>query len=42
MDPEYQEQVLNVLSLSDDDKSLISSSFEALSTDVKEKILDAM
>ena len=42
IDPEYQEQVLNVLSLSDDDKSLISSSFEALSTDVKEKILDAM
>ena len=42
MDPEYQEQVLNVLSLSDDDKSLISSSFEALGTDVKEKILDAM
>lgn len=42
MDPEYQEQVLNVLSLSDDDKSLISSSFEALSIDVKEKILDAM
>ena len=42
MDPEYQEQVINVLSLSDDDKSLISSSFEALSTDVKEKILDAM
>ena len=42
MDPEYQEHVLNVLSLSDDDKSLISSSFEALSTDVKEKILDAM
>ena len=42
MDPEYREQVLNVLSLSDDDKSLISSSFEALSTDVKEKILDAM
>lgn len=42
MDPEYQEQVINFLSLSDDDKSLISSSFEALSTDVKEKILDAM
>lgn len=42
MDPEYQEQVINVLSLSDDDKSLISSSFEALSTNVKEKILDAM
>lgn len=42
IDPEYQEQVLNVLSLSDDDKSLISSSFESLSTDVKEKILDAM
>ena len=42
MDPEYQEQVLNVLSLSDDDKSLISASFEALSTNVKEKILDAM
>lgn len=42
MDPEYQEQVLNVLSLSDDDKSLISSSFDSLSTDVKEKILDAM
>lgn len=42
MAPKYQEQVLNALSLSDDDKSLISSSFEALSTDVKEKILDAM
>lgn len=42
MAPEYQEQVLNVLSLSDDDKQLISSSFESLGTDVKEKILDAM
>ena len=42
MSPEYQEQVLNVLSLSDDDKSLISSSFESLGTDAKEKILDAM
>lgn len=42
MDPKYQEQVINFLSLSDDDKSLISSSFASLSTDVKEKILDAM